>query len=107
MGDQVRPALVVFQMAPPTAPKEKMLGSPGTPVAAMARPPRNGPIIRQRRPSKRLPGGWAARVAAKTKRARRRQRIDKDTSTDGPVTFSTGVSNENCRVCQPDSGGAV
>jgi len=76
MGDQLRPALEVFPMPPPTEPKKKILGSPGTPVAATARPPRNGPIIRQRRPSKRLLGGWAARVVAKARRARR-LRIEK------------------------------
>src|ERR1700716_1134466 len=50
-----------------------MLGSPGTPVAETARPPRKGPIIRQRRPSNRLAGifcagSQAARQSAATLR---------------------------------------
>src|ERR1700691_5966638 len=34
------------------------------PSAVTARPPRNGPIRRQRSPSKRLAGGWAKAAAA-------------------------------------------
>src|ERR1043166_7907755 len=53
-GVQVRPEFVVFQTPPPTEPKQKVVGSPGTPETALARPPRGGPTLRQRRAEKRL-----------------------------------------------------
>ncbi len=47
-GDQLSPPSVVFQRPPPVAPKYASLGRPFTPVAAMERPPRSGPMLRQR-----------------------------------------------------------
>src|SRR5512140_2298142 len=52
IGFQVRPALVVFQTPPPTEPKYNVLGCPGTPLPPLTRPPRNGPMLLQRRPPK-------------------------------------------------------
>src|SRR5436305_9724873 len=49
MGFQVWPKSVVFQTPPLLTPTRKTFGCPGTPVAPTVRPPRNGPIIRQRR----------------------------------------------------------
>src|SRR5580700_3795346 len=46
IGCQVLPALVLFQTPPATAPKYQVAESPGTPLTATTRPPRNGPIWR-------------------------------------------------------------
>ncbi len=48
IGFHVRPESVVFQTPPLLTPMKKTLGWPGTPTAPTVRPPRNGPIIRQR-----------------------------------------------------------
>src|SRR5271167_4778481 len=53
IGRQVRPAFSDFQTPPPTAPKRYSLGLPGTPRAGRTRPPRKGPIMRQRNSGKR------------------------------------------------------
>src|SRR5277367_1030574 len=53
IGRQVRLAFSDFQTPPPTAPKRYSLGLPGTPRAGRTRPPRKGPIIRQRNSGKR------------------------------------------------------
>src|SRR5438094_10418598 len=45
-GVQFAPPSTVFQTPPATAPKYQVLGSPGTPSIASARPPRNGPTCR-------------------------------------------------------------
>src|SRR5436190_22951487 len=47
-GFQLRPPSTVFQRPPPTAPKYPSLGRPFTPEIAMERPPRSGPMLRQR-----------------------------------------------------------
>src|SRR5262245_61379686 len=44
----VSPPSMVFQSPPPTAPKYASFGRPRTPLTAMERPPRSGPIERQR-----------------------------------------------------------
>src|SRR5205823_422457 len=49
---QVLPALVLFQTPPATAPKYQVAGSPGTPLTATTRPPRNGPTWRHFMPLK-------------------------------------------------------
>jgi hypothetical protein len=46
MGCQVIPAFVVFQTPPSTPPKKKVVPVAGTPVTAMERPPRKGPMSR-------------------------------------------------------------
>src|SRR5918993_4277163 len=45
-GSQFSPASVVFQSPPPTAPKYASRGRPFTPLTAMERPPRSGPMLR-------------------------------------------------------------
>src|SRR6185436_17110691 len=45
---QLLPASVVFQRPPPTAPKYASRGRPFTPDTAIERPPRAGPMLRQR-----------------------------------------------------------
>src|SRR5580704_3510269 len=45
-GFHEAPTSVLFHTPPATAPKYQVLGSPGTPVTATTRPPRNGPIWR-------------------------------------------------------------
>src|SRR5438552_5843566 len=45
-GVQFAPPSAVFQTPPATAPKYQVLGSPGTPSIASARPPRKGPTCR-------------------------------------------------------------
>src|SRR6478672_9140474 len=45
-GVQLCPPSVVFQSPPPTAPKYASFGRPLTPVAAIDRPPRSGPMLR-------------------------------------------------------------
>ena len=47
-GIQFSPPSVVFQSPPPVAPKYASLGRPLTPLTAMERPPRSGPMFRQR-----------------------------------------------------------
>src|SRR5215207_7349506 len=47
-GAQVLPASMVFHRPPPTAPKYASSGRPLTPDTAIDRPPRFGPISRQR-----------------------------------------------------------
>src|SRR5918995_1433442 len=47
-GAQVLPASVVFHRPPPTAPKYASRGRPLTPATAIDRPPRSGPMLRQR-----------------------------------------------------------
>ena len=47
-GAQLLPASVVFQRPPPTAPKYASRGRPFTPATAIDRPPRSGPMLRQR-----------------------------------------------------------
>ena len=47
-GAQLLPASVVFQSPPPTAPKYASRGRPLTPLTAIDRPPRSGPMLRQR-----------------------------------------------------------
>ena len=47
-GGQLSPPSVVFQSPPPTAPKYATLGWPFTPLTAIERPPRSGPMLRQR-----------------------------------------------------------
>src|SRR5213595_2247626 len=60
-GVQFAPPSSVFQTPPATAPKYQVLGSPGTPSIASARPPRNGPTCRHCIPLKSFssiaPGG--------------------------------------------------
>src|SRR5437899_4748136 len=51
-GVQFAPPSTVFQTPPATAPKYQVLGSPGTPSIARARPPRNGPTCRHCIPEK-------------------------------------------------------
>src|SRR6266550_3101467 len=51
-GVQFAPPSSVFQTPPATAPKYQVLGSPGTPSMASARPPRNGPTWRHCIPEK-------------------------------------------------------
>src|SRR6184192_1509111 len=51
-GVQFAPPSSVFQTPPATAPKYQVLGSPGTPSIASARPPRNGPTWRHCIPEK-------------------------------------------------------
>src|SRR5438309_10335151 len=51
-GVQFAPPSTVFQIPPATAPKYQVLGSPGTPSIARARPPRNGPTCRHCIPEK-------------------------------------------------------
>src|ERR1700675_1481403 len=46
MGFQEAPASVLFHTPPATPPKYQVSGSPGTPLTATTRPPRNGPICR-------------------------------------------------------------
>src|SRR4029077_3290032 len=53
-GVQFAPPSSVFQTPPATAPKYQVLGSPGTPAMAKARPPRNGPTCRHCMPEKSL-----------------------------------------------------
>src|SRR5579863_10583170 len=45
-GFHEAPTSVLFHTPPPTPPKYQVAGSPGTPVTATTRPPRNGPICR-------------------------------------------------------------
>src|SRR5262245_33118354 len=47
-GFQLSPPSPVFQSPPPTAPKYPSFGRPFTPVIAMERPPRSGPMLRHR-----------------------------------------------------------
>src|SRR6185436_13184424 len=47
-GAQLLPASVVFHRPPPTAPKYASRGRPLTPETAIDRPPRSGPMLRQR-----------------------------------------------------------
>src|SRR5256886_4754488 len=51
-GVQFAPPSAVFQTPPATAPKYQVLGSPGTPSMARARPPRKGPTCRHCIPEK-------------------------------------------------------
>src|ERR1700686_5334922 len=46
MGFQEAPTSVLFHTPPATPPKYQVSGSPGTPLTATTRPPRNGPICR-------------------------------------------------------------
>src|SRR5260370_1005452 len=46
-GVQFSPESVVFQRPPPVAPKYPSFGRPRTPLMAIDRPPRSGPIERQ------------------------------------------------------------
>src|SRR5579863_8501450 len=68
IGFHVRPASVVFHTPPATAPKYAVSGSPGTPAAVTSRPPRNGPIMRQRIPEYNADSGDAASAAAEPNR---------------------------------------
>ena len=45
-GNQVEPPSIVFQSPPPTAPKYASCRRPFTPLAAIDRPPRSGPMLR-------------------------------------------------------------
>ena len=45
-GAHVSPPSVVFHSPPPTAPKYASFGRPRTPLTAIERPPRSGPIAR-------------------------------------------------------------
>ena len=45
-GAQLSPPSTVFQRPPPVAPKYASFGRPFTPLAAMERPPRSGPMLR-------------------------------------------------------------
>src|SRR6266571_3129945 len=47
-GAQFVPLSVVFHRPPPTAPKYASFGRPLTPDTAIDRPPRSGPMLRQR-----------------------------------------------------------
>src|SRR5277367_5855376 len=51
MGFQDAPASMLFHTPPATPPKYQVEGSPGTPLTATTRPPRNGPIWRHFMPS--------------------------------------------------------
>src|SRR2546423_4035492 len=87
-GVQFAPPSSVFQTPPATAPKYQVLGSPGTPSMAKARPPRNGPTCRHRIPEKSFGsicgaglgdtlGDGAAQIAlvnAKTRKAKKERR---------------------------------
>jgi hypothetical protein len=46
MAFHVMPPSAVFQSPPPTAPKYASRGRPFTPLAAIERPPRSGPMLR-------------------------------------------------------------
>src|SRR2546430_11854697 len=89
-GVQFAPPSTVFQPPPATAPKYQVLGSPGTPSIASARPPRNGPTCRHCIPEKSFgsicgagvgdalgDGDGAAQIAlvnAKTRKAKKERR---------------------------------
>src|ERR1035437_7855808 len=47
-GNQLSPLSVVLNTPPPIAPKQDVSGCEGTPATATERPPRNGPIWRNR-----------------------------------------------------------
>src|ERR1700674_5184835 len=49
-GAQLSPPSVVFQSPPPVAPKYASFGRPTTPLTAIERPPRSGPIFRHLNP---------------------------------------------------------
>src|SRR5215213_11623979 len=70
MGLQLAPPSVVFQSPPPTAPKYASRGRPFTPVAAIERPPRSGPMPRHLSVLSRAESSAAAVVAAAGARAR-------------------------------------
>src|SRR5215207_4555423 len=61
-GVQPWPPSVVFQSPPPTAPKYASLGRPFTPVAAMDRPPRSGPMLRHLNVLRSAESSGAARL---------------------------------------------
>src|SRR4029450_4303395 len=48
-GTHVSPLSTVFHSPPPTAPKYASFGRPFTPLTAIDRPPRGGPMLRQDR----------------------------------------------------------
>src|SRR5882724_11910497 len=48
-GAHFMPPSIVFQSPPPTAPKYASFGRPLTPDTAIERPPRSGPMARQRK----------------------------------------------------------
>src|SRR5438094_468256 len=51
-GVHDRPPSIVFHNPPPTAPKYPSFGRPFTPDTAIDRPPRSGPMLRQRMASR-------------------------------------------------------
>src|SRR5580704_18905530 len=65
-GFHEAPTSVLFHTPPATAPKYQVLGSPGTPVTATTRPPRNGPIWRHFMPPSNSGLTWLATDPAYT-----------------------------------------
>jgi hypothetical protein len=50
IGSQLLPPSVVFHAPPPVAPNQYSFGRASLPPTAMDRPPRAGPMLRQRMP---------------------------------------------------------
>ena len=68
-GAQFSPPSVVFQSPPPVAPKYASFRRPTTPLAAIDRPPRSGPMFRHRNDLSNVESSvtganWAARTVA-------------------------------------------
>src|SRR5580692_7797774 len=72
-GFHEAPTSVLFHTPPPTPPKYQVAGSPGTPLTATTRPPRNGPICRHFMPpiSSGLTSAAVATSRQQSKRASR------------------------------------
>src|SRR5262249_51099203 len=66
-GVHDHPLSVVFQRPPPTAPKYPSFGLPFTPDTAIDRPPRSGPMLRQRSASRIGLSTIASAVCAMTR----------------------------------------
>src|SRR5689334_15999840 len=64
------PSLIDLKTPPPVVPIQNSFGRDGFPVAATERPPRYGPISRQRSPAKAVESRWAPRDAAVAKQMR-------------------------------------
>src|ERR1043165_4488743 len=77
-GAQDCPAFIVLKTPPPVVPIQNSSGRDGLPTPATERPPRYGPISRQRRPVKASESRCAMPAAGSTSAMRKLKRVERD-----------------------------
>src|SRR5690242_5818020 len=98
-GRQFSPASVVFHKPPPTAPKYASFARPFTPLTAMERPPRSGPMFRHLKLPRKVESGPAGAVAALAVRGWIRVVTGRPTDTTSVVAERDSSARDSSMMC--------